>query len=268
MSGEGSRQARPARMHHELDQMAGVGRRSFFTPLDTYDAVRYNGHSLRKEVPDMVRIIKKYANRKLYDPSAKTYLTLDDVAQLVQQGETVQVIDNTNGQDITNVVLSSIILESAKKEEAVVPDTMLIGLIQKRGEAVMETLKKSVAAGVEAAEIVQKEVEKRIKGAIEKGREQADSLAAIAESLEFMAKDLVTRMQKTIEETIAKNLSSVLASMDIPSRRELERLETSINVLSQQVERLAHQSTNRSRKQKATQTVTHHKKTTSKARRK
>lgn len=216
----------------------------------------------------MTRIIKKYANRKLYDPTAKKYMTLEDVAQLVQQGETIQVIDNTNGQDITNVVLSSIILESAKKEEAVVPDTMLIGLIQKRGEAVMETLKKSVAAGVEAAEIVQKEVEKRIKGALEKGREQADTVAAIIESIQFMAKDVTARVQKAVEETVSNSLSGLLASMDIPSRRELERLETSINVLSQQVERLVRQSANKSKKQKSTGPARHPKKTTSKARKK
>lgn len=216
----------------------------------------------------MTRIIKKYANRKLYDPTAKKYMTLEDVAQLVQQGETIQVIDNTNGQDITNVVLSSIILESAKKEEAVVPDTMLIGLIQKRGEAVMETLKKSVAAGVEAAEIVQKEVEKRIKGALEKGREQADTVAAIIESIQFMAKDVTARVQKAVEETVSNSLSGLLASMDIPSRRELERLETSINVLSQQVERLVRQSANKARKQTSTRPARHPKKTTSKARKK
>ncbi|MCS6804794.1 MAG: polyhydroxyalkanoate synthesis regulator DNA-binding domain-containing protein [Acidobacteriota bacterium] len=216
----------------------------------------------------MTRIIKKYANRKLYDPTAKKYMTLEDVAQLVQQGETIQVIDNTNGQDITNVVLSSIILESAKKEEAVVPDTMLIGLIQKRGEAVMETLKKSVAAGVEAAEIVQKEVEKRIKGALEKGREQADTVAAIIESIQFMAKDVTARVQKAVEETVSNSLSGLLASMDIPSRRELERLETSINVLSQQVERLVRQSANKSKKQKSTGPARHPKKTISKARKK
>jgi polyhydroxyalkanoate synthesis repressor PhaR len=216
----------------------------------------------------MARVIKKYANRKLYDSTAKRYLTLDDIARLVQQGEKVHVIDNNSRQDITNVVLSSIILESAKKEEAVLPDTMLIGLIQKRGEAVMETLKKSVVAGVEAAEIVQKEVEKRIKGAIEKGREQADSVAAMAESIEFIAKDLITRIQKTVEETVAKNVSNLLASMDIPSRREIEQLEKSVNQLSQQVERLIHKPTTKPAQKKQTKHVKQTKKTSSKARKK
>jgi polyhydroxyalkanoate synthesis repressor PhaR len=194
----------------------------------------------------MARVIKKYANRKLYDTTAKKYLTLDDIARLVQQGEQIQVIDNDTKQDVTSVVLSSIILDSAKKEASILPDTMLIGLIQKRGEVMVETVKKSVAAGVEAAEFVQQEMEKRIKEAIEKGREQADSVKAIAESLEFMFKDLRARMQKTVEETVENNLTRLLASMNIPTRQEIQKLEASVNQLSQQIGQLTKKMTAKS----------------------
>jgi polyhydroxyalkanoate synthesis repressor PhaR len=186
----------------------------------------------------MARVIKKYANRKLYDTTAKKYLTLDELAQLVHQGEEIQVIDNDTKQDITSVVLSSIILDSAKKEKSMLPDTMLIDLIQSRGGAVMEAVKKSVAAGVGAAELVQQRMEKRIKGAIEKGREQADSLTAIAESLEFILKDFRMRMQKTAEETVEKNFMRLMGSMNIPTRKEIEQLEASVAKLSQQIDRL------------------------------
>lgn len=186
----------------------------------------------------MARVIKKYANRKLYDTTAKKYLNLDDVARLIQQGEQIQVIDNDTQQDVTNVVLSSIILDSAKKEASVLPDTMLINLIQRRGEAMMETFKKSVAAGVEAAGFVQQEIEKRLREAFEKSREQADSLKAFAESLEFIFKDLGVRVQKTVEETIEKNMTRLLATMNIPTRQEVQKLEATVNQLSQQIGQL------------------------------
>ncbi|RMD76579.1 MAG: pesticidal protein Cry15Aa, partial [Chloroflexi bacterium] len=48
-----------------------------------------------------MHIIKKYANRKLYHTNEKRYITLDGIAQLVQKGETVQVLDNETGDDIT-----------------------------------------------------------------------------------------------------------------------------------------------------------------------
>lgn len=198
----------------------------------------------------MTRVIKKYANRKLYDTTAKKYLTLDDIARLVQRGEQVQVIDNDTKQDITSVVLSSIILESAKKETAILPSAMLVDFIQKRGEAMMETVKKSVAAGVSAAEMVQQEMEKRLKEAIEKGREQADSVAAIAESLQFLVKDFMARTQKTVEETVEKNLTQLLASMNIPTRQEIKQLEASVNRLSQQVEQLTKKSVAMTKKAK------------------
>jgi polyhydroxyalkanoate synthesis repressor PhaR len=187
----------------------------------------------------MARVIKKYANRKLYDTQGKKYLTLQHIAKLVERGETVQVIDNDTKQDITSVVLSSIILESTKKDKTILPDTMLVDLIQKRGEAMMKAVKESVAAGVSAAEMVQQEVEKRVKEAIQKGREQADSLVAIGESLEFLFKDFLTRTQKTIEETVEKNVARLIASMNIPTKVEIERLEAQVAALSKHVEALA-----------------------------
>lgn len=186
----------------------------------------------------MTRLIKRYANRKLYDTKAKRYLTLDDVAELIQRGESIRVMDNETGQDVTNVVLSSIILERAKRDESILSDALLIEMIQKRGEAVVEAVKKSVAAGMGAAEMIQQEIEKRLKEAMEKGREQADSAAAIAESLGFMLKELVTQTQKTVEQTIEKNLTRLLASMNIPTRQEVAELEAQVERLTQRVEAL------------------------------
>jgi polyhydroxyalkanoate synthesis repressor PhaR len=193
----------------------------------------------------MARVIKKYANRKLYDTSAKKYLRLTDIAKLVERGETVQVIDNDTKQDITSVVLSSIILESTKKDTSRLPDTMLAGLIQKRGEEVMKVVKESVAAGVSMAGVVQEEVEKRVKEAIKKGKEQADSLAAIGESLESLLKDFIARIQKNIEETVEKNVARLVASMNIPTKTEIDRLEAAVTALSRQVEALTKRQTSR-----------------------
>jgi polyhydroxyalkanoate synthesis repressor PhaR len=202
----------------------------------------------------MARVIKKYANRKLYDTRAKQYLTLDQIAGLVQAGEAVQVIDNETKQDITNVVLSSIILDGAKKEQSPLPDTMLVDLIQKRGEAVMRVVKESVAAGMSAAGMVQQELEKRIKEAIERGREQADSLVAMGESVEFLFKDFIERTQKTVEATVEKTVARLIATMNIPTKAEIQQLERQVAGLSKQVERLAKRHAGTKAKAKAVKT--------------
>jgi polyhydroxyalkanoate synthesis repressor PhaR len=58
-----------------------------------------------------VRILRKYTNRRLYDTSRSCYVTLEDVKQLVLNGETFQVQDSKTGQDLTRNILLQIISE-------------------------------------------------------------------------------------------------------------------------------------------------------------
>jgi polyhydroxyalkanoate synthesis repressor PhaR len=66
-------------------------------------------------------IIKKYENRRLYDATNSRYVNLDEVAQLVQQGHDVQVLDAASGEDITRQILTQIIAEGAKNSESNFP---------------------------------------------------------------------------------------------------------------------------------------------------
>ena len=59
----------------------------------------------------MPRVIKRYANRKLYDQQASRYVSLDDLLALIRAGEDVQVLDAANGDDLTSVTLAQVILE-------------------------------------------------------------------------------------------------------------------------------------------------------------
>jgi len=61
------------------------------------------------------RLIKRYANRKLYDTEASCYVTLHEIAGMVREGEDVKIIDNNSKDDITNVTLAQIIYEEEKK---------------------------------------------------------------------------------------------------------------------------------------------------------
>jgi polyhydroxyalkanoate synthesis repressor PhaR len=66
-------------------------------------------------------IIKKYENRRLYDATNSRYVNLDEVAQLVQQGHNVQVVDAASGEDLTRQILTQIIAEGAKDSESNFP---------------------------------------------------------------------------------------------------------------------------------------------------
>jgi polyhydroxyalkanoate synthesis repressor PhaR len=78
----------------------------------------------------MTIIIKRYQNRKLYDTSAKHYITLEGIAHLIRRGNNVQVIDNVTEEDLTNVTLMQVIMEQEKKKSGFLPLSILMGLIQ------------------------------------------------------------------------------------------------------------------------------------------
>jgi polyhydroxyalkanoate synthesis repressor PhaR len=74
-------------------------------------------------------VIRKYANRRLYDTSTSRYVNLDDIAALIRNGTDVQVVDAKTGQDLTRVTLTQIILEDARDEPAGLPLDLLRKLI-------------------------------------------------------------------------------------------------------------------------------------------
>lgn len=83
----------------------------------------------------MPRRIKRYDNRKLYDTEASEYVSLADIAALVRRGETVKVVDNATGDDLTAQTLTQIILEEGKSGRQVIPSDLLHQLLRRSGEA-------------------------------------------------------------------------------------------------------------------------------------
>ena len=84
--------------------------------------------------PLMARRIKRYDNRKLYDTETSEYVSLSDIADLVRGGETVEVVDNATGQDLTAQTLTQIILEEGKSGQDVIPSDLLHVVLRRGGE--------------------------------------------------------------------------------------------------------------------------------------
>ncbi|MBS0249275.1 MAG: polyhydroxyalkanoate synthesis repressor PhaR [Proteobacteria bacterium] len=80
--------------------------------------------------------IKKYANRRLYNTGTSTYVTLEDLAVMVKNGEDFVVYDAKSGEDITRSVLAQIIFEQENKEgQSLLPITFLRQLIRFYGDS-------------------------------------------------------------------------------------------------------------------------------------
>jgi polyhydroxyalkanoate synthesis repressor PhaR len=81
--------------------------------------------------------VKKYGNRRLYDTGDSRYITLEELAEKIRKGADVQVVDAKNGQDLTQVTLTQIIVES-RGAAKLLPVNFLVQLIRMREDALAE----------------------------------------------------------------------------------------------------------------------------------
>ena len=81
------------------------------------------------------RIIKRYANRKLYDTQHSRYVTLDQISEMIRHGDEVKIIDNKSKEDLTSVTLAQIIFEEEKKQRSFLPLQAMRNIIQNGGES-------------------------------------------------------------------------------------------------------------------------------------
>lgn len=140
----------------------------------------------------MIRVIKRYESRKLYDTEESRYVSLDDIALWVREGQEVRVVDNATSADVTAQVLTQIILDEGKKGTSFLPTELLHELVR-AGE-------KAVATGVEQ---VQGTVDRLVQasfdrlGPVRRAREEMSHLRTRLTELEQTLQSLETETAAT-----------------------------------------------------------------------
>lgn len=122
------------------------------------------------------KVIKRYANRKLYDTERSCYVTLDEIASMIKDGEDVRVVDNKTKEDLTAVTLAQIIVEEEKRETKM-PLKLLRSIIQSGGEQLSDFYQNKVADPVTN---MRETVEKRVSRAFKKESDGEDAPKAAA----------------------------------------------------------------------------------------
>ncbi len=129
----------------------------------------------------MIRLIKRYESRKLYDTEESRYVSLDEIATWIRQGQEVRVVDNATNNDVTSQTLTQIILDEGRKGTSFLPSELLHDLVR-IGE-------RAVSNGMEQ---VQHGVDKLIDrlGPVRRAREEMSSLRSRLEELEVSLAEL------------------------------------------------------------------------------
>ena len=159
--------------------------------------------------PPGVVLIKRYANRKLYNTATSRYITLKGIAELIEAGDEVRVIDNETGEDITSVTLSQILVDTERSNRRV-PGTVLSDLIQRSGDVLYSALKRRVGDASEGFEELQRNMKK---------------LLSPRELAAGKRPDWVALSTIDLDRLVQRALERVLRALDLPRRSDLEALE-------------------------------------------
>ena len=113
---------------------------------------------------NQTRVIKKYANRRLYDTAASKHVTLSDIRKMIVEGFDIQIIEDTSGDDITRPLLLQIIAEQEQSAgQPILSEMLLSQLIRFYGNPMQglmaQYLQKSVSTFVKQQSTVQEQMQ-------------------------------------------------------------------------------------------------------------
>jgi polyhydroxyalkanoate synthesis repressor PhaR len=114
-------------------------------------------------------VIKKYANRRLYNTESSSYITLDHLAQMTRDGRDFKVIDAKTEDDITHNILTQIIMEEENRGQTMLPVSFLRQLISLYGDSMQAMVPQYLEASMEAFRRNQNQFRQAMEGAFAGG---------------------------------------------------------------------------------------------------
>ncbi len=122
-------------------------------------------------------IIKKYANRRLYDTESSSYITLEHLSAMTRAGREFKVVDAKTGDDITHTVLTQIIVEEESRGNALLPVSFLRQLISMYGDQMQAMVPHYLEASMEAFRRNQEQARQTMLGMMGGGSNPFEALA-------------------------------------------------------------------------------------------
>jgi BMFP domain-containing protein YqiC len=155
-------------------------------------------------------LIKKYANRKLYDTQTSRYITLEGISRLVREGHDIQVLDRDTGRDLTPLILSQIVVSEEKLGEGDRGDTL-----HDRGQTLFDYVRRTLSGPAAM-----------VSSRVERGRSELEDLVDVAVERALMRLSIPTR--RDIEALSARldELEARIASLGTPGRPARPRPRT------------------------------------------
>ncbi len=169
-------------------------------------------------------LIKRYPNRKLYDTEARRYINLEEIAELVQRGAEVQVLDHVSGADLTALTLSQIVFELQKKQRGLFPHSLLASLIHSSAHRLGST--------PVISELVNAEIQRRIEALVARGELNAEEGSRWLEKLVATStEDAAPTPMRSHFDITTEQLAQALQRLPILTRKDYLKLQAQLEQL-------------------------------------
>lgn len=190
-----------------------------------------------------MKLIKRYANRRLYDSDTSKTITLDEIAEYLRSGEEIKVVDNISGEDITSKVLGQTFLriQEPKGNEPLV-NYILTALIRESGGGFVNLVKKLAFAGIGMAGMPAKDRESLFNAIVQLdniSEQNHNVLESLASQGQQEADKIVQSVRTKFDEVTKHVQGSLLAALDPNSRKKkIQELTKQVEELTAKVEQL------------------------------
>jgi polyhydroxyalkanoate synthesis repressor PhaR len=173
-------------------------------------------------------VIKKYANRRLYNTGTSSYITLDHLAVMTREGRDFQVFDAKTGEDITHNVLTQIVMEGENGKQTMLPVPFLRQLIAMYGDSMQAMVPHYLEASMAAFAKNQAQFRESVAGAFG---------GAAFKPFETLAKQNLAMFQAAADMLTGRTALGAAAKPAEPSG-ELDALKAQMAALQAQLDKL------------------------------
>ena len=195
-----------------------------------------------KDGEQTVRVIKRYDNRKLYDTQTSKTVNLGEIADMIRQGDDIQVVDS-QGHDITPKILGQIFLqENLETKQLFLNKFVLQGLIQE-GQNIESVIKKFLLGGIGLASLTHEKLEEIVNELIKRGELAEDQRARFIKEMLEKGSENIHKVMDKVSNPSEKAEGEAEDTSDQSKADRISSLEQQIAALKQELEGLKSQKT-------------------------
>jgi len=174
-------------------------------------------------------VIKRYANRKLYDTRASRYITLSQISKLLEAGEVVQILDRESGEDITQMTLAQVFVDNRRRRPGAPPIDGLKDAFQTASQQVRRQIADPVSN-------IKQSFEQSVNRLLKTGEERANETRDVFQTWVSEQTQLFEETQRRLEERLRAVSSRMEDYRGL--RDQVDELQAQVRVLSKRVESL------------------------------